>query len=372
MNLHWKERRDVLVALVIGVVGGALAMLTASTALAAPAVVPVADGGFALNCTVAAAQVSCTGTLPTVTPTTTVGATPTPTPTSTPTVSPTTAPPTTTPPMTPSPSPTVPPSGWPDASNTGVPPFTVLTAYTGPCNITVANTVIDAKTVACSTLRVQAPGVKITRTRFTGTGDPQVEVGGAGDLTMSDSTLAVGVGSTGIADKHWSGTRLNIFGGNRGAYCATACTLMDSWVHGTRIDAASGQHASGIRAEQFTLYQHNTLSCDLAASTDACSADVTMYADFAPIHDVRIINNLMIQSPSATFCAYGGTSGGKPYSNDPTNATNIVFTGNVFQRGPSGHCAGDPRGAAVTAFDRSRSGNVWSNNKFDDGVTVNP
>src|SRR5215831_13844290 len=34
--------------------------------------------------------------------------------------------------------------GWPGPSNTGVPAGVVPTAYTGPCTITVANTVIDA------------------------------------------------------------------------------------------------------------------------------------------------------------------------------------------------------------------------------------
>lgn len=295
-------------------------------------------------------------------------------PTPSPTTPPATTPPVTTPPATTPPPTTVPPtsspaSSWPDATNTGVPAGTTLTAYAGPCTITAANTVIDAKTITCSTLTINATGVTITRSRLTGTGDPQIAVG-SGSLTISDSTLAVGLGSTGIQDRNWSGLRLNIAGGNRGAYCASTCTLRDSWVHGTRINVSQGQHASGIRAEQYTTYDHNSLSCDLAASTDACSADVTMYADFAPVHDVRITNNLMVASPSATFCAYGGTSGGKPFSNDPTNATNIVFTGNVFQRGTSGHCAGDPRGTAIASFDKTRSGNVWTLNVYDDGAAI--
>ena len=40
-------------------------------------------------------------------------------------------------------------AGAPRLQNTGVPAGTVLTPYTGPCTITVANTVIDSKIVTC-------------------------------------------------------------------------------------------------------------------------------------------------------------------------------------------------------------------------------
>src|SRR6185295_14102869 len=45
-----------------------------------------------------------------------------------------------------------PPGAYPDASNTGVPPGTALTAYTGPSTVTLAGTIIDSKTVGCLTV----------------------------------------------------------------------------------------------------------------------------------------------------------------------------------------------------------------------------
>ena len=60
-------------------------------------------------------------------------------------------------------------------------------------------------------------------------------------------------------------------------------------------------------------------------------------------------------SPGSGFCAYGGATGGKPYSSDPTNATNQKFTNNVFQRGGNSKCG---TYGPVTSFNPNRTGNV--------------
>ena len=45
---------------------------------------------------------------------------------------------------------------WPPTpQGVGVPAGTVLSAYTGPCTITTANTVIDKKTINCSQVDIQ-------------------------------------------------------------------------------------------------------------------------------------------------------------------------------------------------------------------------
>ena len=69
------------------------------------------------------------------------------------------------------------------------------------------------------------------------------------------------------------------------------------------------------------------------------------------------------------FCAYGGGTQGKPYSADPTNATNIVFTNNVFQGGANHKCGAY---GPVTDFVTGGTGNVWTNNRWDNGAVVPP
>ncbi|MGE5829659.1 MAG: hypothetical protein ACM30G_15065, partial [Micromonosporaceae bacterium] len=278
--------------------------------------------------------------------------TPTTAPSSTPTGSPTPGPTATTPspsPTTPAPSPTTPapsatpsptavptpsptPTGWPGPDNTGVPAGTVLTAYTGPCTITTPGTVIDAKLIGCD-LTVAAAGVTITRSQVNGV--VEVSSGGTGttvQLAISDSYINAGRRQvTGLGDRLFIATRVEVTGGNRGVLCAWRCTLQDSWVHGTYVEAA--WHASGVRAERYSTIIHNTIACDWLMPTPqdgGCSADLTGYPDFAPPHDWIIQDNFFVANPNgAAFCSYGGSTGGKPYSSDPLTGTSIQFIGNT-------------------------------------------
>ena len=68
-----------------------------------------------------------------------------------------------------------------------------------------------------------------------------------------------------------------------------------------------------------------------------------------------------------SFCAYGGATGGKPYSGSALNATNQKFTDNVFQRGSNGKCGAY---GPITDFAVSRTGNVWSGNRWSTGELV--
>lgn len=313
---------------------------------------------------------------PTVAPTT--APTPAPTPTVTPTVAPTatstTATPTPTPTVAPTttapttPAPTSPPStgGFPNAANTGVPAGTALTAYTGPCTITTANTVIDAKTVNCD-LAIRAAGVVIKNSRINGTvASPENST--AYSFTIQDSEVAVGDRpGTGIGATNFTVLRVEVTGGNRSINCWINCTVRDSYVHGQMSDETGVYHESGIRMGKGGTIVHNSIACDAPDfPPDAgCSASLTGYGDFAPVEDMLVQNNLLMASTGGT-CAYGGSSGGKPYSDD---ANNIRFLDNVFQRGRTGKCG---YWAPIVDFDRTAPGNVWSGNVWEDGGIVTP
>jgi hypothetical protein len=237
----------------------------------------------------------------------------------------------------------------------------------------VPNTVIDAKTVGCR-LSIATTGVIITRSQLLGISG--AEGTGAG-FRVEDTTIDVtpttdqGAIADGISGDNYVARRVNVYGSNRGVYCHRNATIADSWIHGTEINPTSNWHASGLRVEQGCNIIHNTLACDWLIPTPAdggCSADLTGYPDFAPIKDNLIQGNLFVANPTgAAFCAYGGATGGKPYSGDPTNATNIRFIDNVFQVGPDparGECADF---GPITDFAVGRPGNVWSGNVWDDG-----
>ncbi|HET9654081.1 MAG TPA: hypothetical protein VFP72_01920 [Kineosporiaceae bacterium] len=253
------------------------------------------------------------------------------------------------PPVKPSPA-------FPDATNTGVPRGTRLTRYTGDCVIWRANTVIDAKDVRCQ-LIVVAPGVRITRSRV----DGGVDLEGKGSLVISDSEIIAPPDGTGVGDWNFTVLRSNLWGGKRQVNCYDNCVVRDSWIHGTRFTGAT--HSGGMRAGMHTTYVHNTVVCDSPDSPQdgGCSADITMYGDFSTVHDVRIEHNLFKATPGG-FCAYGGSTPGKPYP----DAHHVVFVDNVFEK------AGRPCGiwGAIRDFDIHAPGNGWSGNVWSDGRPV--
>lgn len=310
----------------------------------------------------AAGSATCTPVTPPASPTPSATVTPTSSPVTTAPPSPTTAPPTTPPPATPSAV-----IAFPDASNTGVPDGVTLTAYTGPCTITAANTVIDAKAVNCD-LSIQAAGVQISRSRIVGAVNTPDSLTTTAGFTLTDSEVSYpGITSSGrtqVGAANFTVLRTEVTGGNRGVYCRKNCTVRDSYVHGTVVIGTL--HASALRMSQDATIVHNTLWCSAADAGEAgCSADLTGYGDFEPVTNNLIQDNLF-HATDGGACAYGGSSGGKPYSGQ---ASNIRFVDNVFERNAGGKCGFY---FPVTDFDPSRPGNVWTGNTWADGGTVPP
>jgi hypothetical protein len=294
------------------------------------------------------------------------------------------------------------PSGgcFPGPSNTGVPAGTALSNYTGPCTITAANTVIDSKTVNCSPLEVgsSASGLVIKNSRVNG---GVIQEGGSATFTIQDSTIDNAVNypactapsscaagkyacgdpnnattQCGVGYRNFTILRTEILNTNRAAYCEKNCLIQDSYFHGTNLwpDHSNEAHASSVRVEQGVTLTHNSLACDYTGPFPngelGCSADISGYPDFAPINHNTIASNLFgTNNAGAGYCVYGGGTPGKPYSNDPTNATYVVFKDNVFQRGGNGTCG---TYGPVTHFITGRTGNSWSGNIWDNGTTVAP
>ncbi|WP_166793312.1 DUF4082 domain-containing protein [Cryobacterium lactosi] len=299
--------------------------------------------------------VTPTPTPPVVTPTPTPPVvTPTPTPTP-PVVTPTPTPPVVTPPAA---------GGFPSAANTGVPAGTALTDYTGPCRITAPGTVIDAKRVNCGTLSIAATGVSITRSVING--GVYNDDSGTGSFSITDSQVDVGnKAGTGIGDVRFTATRVHVTGGNRSVNCFRDCTLANSYVHGQFRDSTGTYHESGVRMGSGSVIRGNTIACDApdVAPDAGCSAALTGYGDFAVVQN-NIIDGNKFVGGSGGYCTYGGSTQGKPYS---SGTRDIRFTNNVWERGSSGKCGFY---GPITSFDTNAPGNVWSNNKWDDGTAV--
>jgi hypothetical protein len=251
-----------------------------------------------------------------------------------------------------------------------------MSAYAGPCTIAAADTLIDSKVIRCD-ITVRASGLVIRNSYVYGS---VLQEGGSPSFRIEDSRID-GSGpwaclNCGVGYRSYTVLRSEIVGTNRGAYCESGCLIQDSWIHGTNLEpvASNVAHASAVRMEQNTNLKHNVLSCDYTGPFPngeiGCSADLSGYPDFAPIHDNTIDGNLFVaNNAGAGYCAYGGGTPSKPYSGDGSNATSIVFRNNVFQRGGNGKCG---TYGPVQDFQSGRSGNVWSNNTWDNGGTVSP
>jgi hypothetical protein len=265
-------------------------------------------------------------------------------------------------PPKPTPSPTRPRSrtGFPDASNTGVPSGTKLTRYAGPCTITRDRTVIDAKTVDC-VLVIHAKDVVIKRSLIRGSVFSDLNL--SASFTVEDSEVVVAdPEDTGIWDVNFTVRRTYIHGSRRGLYCQQNCLVEDSYIIG------SSPHASGARVLRDAVFRHNTIWCKRYDDSPdgGCSANLTMYQEFGIATDVLIENNYFPATP-AWYCVYGGSAGAE---NQPGNATYIRFVDNVFARG-AGRCSKDHSdGYPVINFDSSRKGNVWSGNRYEDGKPI--
>ncbi|WP_153503465.1 DUF4082 domain-containing protein [Cumulibacter manganitolerans] len=258
---------------------------------------------------------------------------------------------------------------FPSAATTGVPDGTALTTYTGPCTIQTNNVVIDKKIINCD-MRILAQGITITNSVINGTiySDPDYF---NGSFTLTDSEVRMPqAAATGIGDVNFVATRVEVTGGSRSINCAANCTVQDSYLHGQYTDQRGIDHESAVRMGAGSVIKHNTITCDATpVPPDAgCSAALTGYGDFAIVQNNTIENNLIDGGPygSMGYCAYGGSTPGKPYSQ---GVNNIKFTNNIFMRGPGGQCG---IWGPITSFDSNAPGNVWSNNLWDDGKAVPP
>ena len=255
---------------------------------------------------------------------------------------------------------------WPDESTTGVPPGTELTPFTQECVIEQPGAVIDAKVVNCN-LRIRAKNVQITRSRIMG----NVNVKPAnGDFSFSITESEVDAGQkliTGLGNANFVANRVEIKGGMRGVYCATDCSIENSYVHGQAGDPEGKAHLSGIRMSQNTTVRNNRITCDAPRTPpgSGCSAGLTGYGGFGPVRNNLIEGNLFIGGTSS-FCAFGGSTDGKQYSDD---ARDIRFIDNTFERGPTGKCGNL---GAISGFDASAPGSVWKGNTWDDGSPLTP
>jgi len=266
-------------------------------------------------------------------------------------------------------------AGWPGPTNTGVPPGTALTDYSGPCLITKAGAVIDGKTVNCD-LEIHAANVMIKNSKVNGLvfSDVDLPNGKTWSFTLQDSEVDGGpVQRAVVSDGNLTVVRANIYGGETGVHCsenALTCVVQDSWLHGQYLPPDQPWHLGGFQSNGGTniVLSHNTIVCDHAANAlgEGCTGDLNLIPDFAPVSHVTIENNFLGANIDGSYCTYGGEKSTSPYP----HADHVVYRNNTFERGVNRECGSY---GPVTGFDVDGAGNEWIDNTWqDDGSAVVP
>ena len=165
--------------------------------------------------------------------------------------------------------------------------------------------------------------------------------------------------------------------------CEAYCGYYDSWAHGGYLEKsfhynAIGSNGNEVPTSPFVI-EHNYMNCgdfegkapDVTAEA-GCTSDLGLLGDYGPASNTTVHRNYFAPAiPTAEYnsdtqpgyCFSPGFGTNKPYN----YAENLIFTENIFARGPTGKCGefGPVGGWSYTG------GNVWSDNKWDDGTPLN-
>lgn len=249
--------------------------------------------------------------------------------------------------------------GFPSASNTGWQHTGVtLTAYTGSMTITQDGAVIDGKDVnGC--LNVKADNVTIKRSRIRCHDYFPVWIEGDTGLQVIDTEID-GTGENKvicIASENYTALRVNCHGMGDGPRLGDNTNVVDSYVHG--LVSCGECHTDGMQSVGGVgiVVRHNTVENPF--NQTSC---IIIKPDFGPLRDVLIEDNLF---NGGGYTVYGGTS--------DSSVDHIRYLNNRFRRGANGFWPNGGYFGPVADFDKSRPGNQWSGNVWDDnGATINP
>lgn len=212
-------------------------------------------------------------------------------------------------------------TGWPDATNTGVPAGTSLTIVNGDVNITVAGTIYENRDVrGCIT--VNAPNVIIRRSKVSCPGGAISSF--STNLLVEDATVdCQGKAQTAaIGANNYTARRVNVSKCENLLWAGDNVTIEDSYLHDPiPYDPVTDPHVDGIQmyfGSNVTIRHNRIYAGD--KSNIANSAIITQYAS-----NVTIDNNLLAGGGYTVYCNDKGSG--------VLRVTNNHFSTIFFPRG---------------------------------------
>lgn len=263
------------------------------------------------------------------------------------------------------------PSGFPDASNTGLAGVGMteadLTLYVGPEGFQGNTVAVIEDQLVNGDIRIY-DNASVTLRRCKINGHIDIDSVNA-DLTMEDCHVdATTWPNAAVGFQNMTIRRCDIEGGITAVNASINVLVEDSYLHGQRISATGQDHAGGFLCSgggDITL-TGNTIVCDVLDNGHGGgpSNNLNLFGDFAPLLNIVIGGNYF----PVTAGGYSVSLGHNPGANFGDDPTGIEFIDNVLARHP-----GTGKGGAfgtVTSF-LAANGNVYSGNTWaDDGTPV--
>lgn len=217
-------------------------------------------------------------------------------------------------------------AGFPNATNTGVPDGTKLTAYTGPMTITQDGTVIDGKIINGS-LRIQADNVVIKNSKITFNNYWGIDAEGAANVTIQDNDI-IGPGYSGTSNSAILGSgnflRNDISKVENGITLqGGASVVKGNYIHNLE-NSGSDPHYDGIQAyggQNGLLIEGNTI---LARDTSS----IFIANLYGAVNNVKVNDNYI--AGADVQLRVEGTKSSSPI-------TGVSITNNYVEKGYYGY-----------------------------------
>lgn len=212
------------------------------------------------------------------------------------------------------------PSGWPDATTTGVPDGTSLTPHSGDLTTTSNGQVIDSLNVS-GTIMVVHTNVTVRKCRAL---EVFVDTGGDG-ITIEDCDIVGGAGNSAISlvnSNNATIQRCDISGVENGIWLeANGCQILDNYVHDLADPGNIDPHFDGI---------------DCQVGGDDCTID---HNNFALAQDVS--STLKLKAATNFTVNNNRLNGGTYIVYFEVGASGNVVTNNLFGQHLFGYVSGD-------------------------------
>jgi len=220
---------------------------------------------------------------------------------------------------------------YPDESNTGVPPGTVLTVVNGNMTISTANAIVDGKDIR-GCVNVTAPGVVIRNSKITCGGGYAIDyynIAGTW-LTIQDTEISCSnqLGGTAIGEEQVTALRNNIHSCENGFDVNKNMLIKDNYIH-DMFNGAGDPHTDGIQmwnTATNVVIEHNRIYANSGTSAIISPSQGTL--------GTIIRDNLFAGGAYTLYCRQSG-AGGQQVTN---NRFSRIFYQTVGAFGPWTDC----------------------------------